>query len=199
MSDMKKFSSISGEKVNQEPKIQKSDNQELDSFKSKIMSLMDHFLTIRSNGSVRAEHLNNSVSISGKEFFIEALVNLLSKNNLNESVKILESMKSETHDWLMIDNKINELNQEIQDKNLLIENFNLVRGLNGFLIKYGQNIDFEVVLENYTKRIKNSKEAYKRSIIAEKMSNDVNLNITKRNQLRMISEKFLQRAKKLSF
>ena len=87
---MKKFSTITGQKVTEEPKPKVSkEQQELLEFKSNVLYLMDNFLTVRSNGSARQELIQNSISISGKEMFVEALLDLITKKNINEGIKIL--------------------------------------------------------------------------------------------------------------
>ncbi len=196
---MKKFSNITNQKVNEEPKIQTSkEEQEVLELKSHIKFLLDNLLSIRSNGSARQELLNNSISICGKELLIEALVDLLSQKTISESIKTLESLKVESKDWLMIDNKMNDLHKSFEDKDTLISNQSQVRKIVTFLETYGQDSSFEVILENHVNRIKSSKEAYLRSLIASKMINDTNYSKYSKNHLSKISERFLIRSKNIN-
>ncbi len=196
---MKKFSNITNQKVNEEPKIQTSkEEQEVLELKSHIKFLLDNLLSIRSNGSARQELLNNSISICGKELLIEALVDLLSQKTISESIKTLESLKVESKDWLMIDNKMNDLHKSFEDKDTLISNQSQVRKIVTLLETYGQDSSFEVILENHVNRIKSSKEAYLRSLIASKMINDTNYSKYSKNHLSKISERFLIRSKNIN-
>ena len=196
---MKKFSNMSGQKVNEEPQVKMSKEEtEILELKSHIKFLLDNLLSIRSNGSARQELLNNSITISGKDLFIEALVDLLGKKSINESLKTLESLKKDSNDWLTIDNKMNELNTLINDKETLIQNQKQVKKITTFLEAYSDDERFESILENYTNRIKNSREAYLRSLVAKKMSMDSNYSNYSKKQLQSISEKFLIRSRSLS-
>jgi len=196
---MKKFSNMSGQKVNEEPQVKISKEEtEILELKTHIKFLLDNLLSIRSNGSARQELLNNSITISGKDLFIEALVDLLGKKSINESLKTLESLKKDSNDWLTIDNKMNELNNLISDKDTLIQNQKQVKKITTFLEAYSDDERFESILENYTNRIKNSREAYLRSLVAKKMSMDSNYSNYSKKQLQSISEKFLIRSRSLS-
>jgi hypothetical protein len=196
---MKKFSNMSGQKVNEEPQVKISKEEtEILELKTHIKFLLDNLLSIRSNGSARQELLNNSITISGKDLFIEALVDLLDKKSINESLKTLESLKKNSNDWLTIDNKMNDLNNLISDKDTLIQNQKQVKKITTFLEAYSDDERFESILENYTNRIKNSREAYLRSLVAKKMIMDSNYSNYSKKQLQSISEKFLIRSKSLS-
>ena len=190
---------MSGQKVNEEPQVKISKEEtEILELKTHIKFLLDNLLSIRSNGSARQELLNNSITISGKDLFIEALVDLLGKKSINESLKTLESLKKDSNDWLTIDNKMNELNNLISDKDTLIQNQKQVKKITTFLEAYSDDERFESILENYTNRIKNSREAYLRSLVAKKMIMDSNYSNYSKKQLQSISEKFLIRSKSLS-
>jgi hypothetical protein len=109
---MKKFTNISGAYVGkeQEKKVDEK-QQKIDDFSHQIMKLMDDFLTVRSYGSARPE-IMIPVRITGKELFIEALKDLISQEDNKKIIGILESLKSDIHDWALIDNKIDELKEE---------------------------------------------------------------------------------------
>lgn len=197
---MKKFSTISGEKVNEEPsiKIDKKE-QELLELKANIRFLLDSLLTIRSNGSARQELIENSITISGKEYFVEALIELFGQKSITESIVILEDLKLDNRDWLTIDNKINVLNQDLSDKKFISENINQFKKVKNFIDKYGEDERFEAILDLHISKVNNKKEAYLRSLVAEKMSNMDNYGKYNNTQLKMISEKYLNRAKNTSF
>jgi hypothetical protein len=110
---MKKFSNITKQKVNEEPKTKevKVLNEE-EIFKSKLIDLMDNILTIRTYGPVDRYQRAGSIKIGGKEMLVEAILDLLSDNNKKEGTKLLEGLKSEIGDWNVIDSKIEELNSE---------------------------------------------------------------------------------------
>jgi hypothetical protein len=195
---MKKFSSISGEKVNSEPKIEVNKEElEFLALKASVIKLMDSYLSIRSYGSARTELFNNSVKISGKEMFAEALIEFLSDKTLQDQIKTVESLKSENKDWKSIDNKVNNLYDKINDISIIRENANQVKKIKAFLETYGEDEKFDLMLDIYTKRIIDGKEAYLRSLSASKMIEN-NTNYSK-EKLSRISEKFLNRAKELGF
>jgi hypothetical protein len=197
---MKKFSSISGQKVNEEPKVElNKELNELMALKAGIIKLMDNLLTVQAYGSTRRDIIQANIKISGKEMFAEALIDFLSDKSLNDQIKALESLKSESKDWQSIDNKVSELHNEINEKTILSDNVNQVKKIKTFLETYGLDDRFDSILETYTNRVKNGKEAYLRSLTANRMANDVNYIDYSKDKLSQISEKFLNRAKELGF
>ena len=106
---MKKFSNITGEKILQEPKVEIKINEE-DVFKSKVMRLMDDFLKVQMYGPITRYHVAGTMKVSGKELFLEALMDLLNDKSNKDITKVLESLKSEIKDWKAIDEKIEEVN-----------------------------------------------------------------------------------------
>lgn len=197
---MNKFSNISGEKVNEPAKttIIKED-KELMAIKAGMMKLIDNLLTIQANGSARRNILIDNVKIIGKEMLVEALIDLLSDKSLNDQVKALESLKNTNRDWQSIDEKVNDINNKIDDKLFLNRNINYIKKIKSFLEMYENDEKFEYMLEIYTNRIKDGKEAYNRSLISNKMANDNNYNMHSKDKLMKISEKFLLASKKLGF
>jgi hypothetical protein len=197
---MKKFSSISGQKINEEPKVEvNKELNELMVLKAGIIKLMDNLLTIQAYGSTRRDIIQANIKISGKEMFAEALIDFLSDKSLNDQIKALESLKSESKDWQSIDNKVSELHNEINEKTILSDNINQVKKIKTFLETYGSDEKFDSILETYTNRVKNGKEAYLRSLTANKMASDANYTNYSKDKLSRISEKFLNRAKELGF
>ena len=196
---MKKFSSITGQKVNEEPKVEVTKQQEeMDMLKYGILKLMDNCLSIRSYGSARAELLNGSLAISGKEMFVEALLDLIDGKKSGEQVQTLESLKSESNDWRSIDKRIDEIVEKSKRPKLLQEHLPQVKKIKSFLETYSEDERFIDLLETYTLRVKDPNEANLRGLVANQMQNDGRyLNYS--NKLSQISEKFLQRAKDLGF
>ena len=103
---MKKFSNITNTKVGEEPKVEIKKLNEEDMFKSKVLNLMDQFLSIRTYGPVDRYLRAGSIKISGKETFLEALVSLMDDKSNKTAKDVLESLKGEVGDWESIDNKI---------------------------------------------------------------------------------------------
>ena len=110
---MKKFSKITGQKVNEEPKVEiKIDESEL--FRNRLMNLMDQFLSVQTYGPIDRYQRAGLIKIAGKEHLVEALLNLLQEKSTKDQTKLLEGLKSEIKDWEVIDNKI----QILQEKNI---------------------------------------------------------------------------------
>jgi hypothetical protein len=127
---IKKFSNITGQKVNEEPKVEVKQVNEEDLFKSKLIGLMDHILSVRTYGPVDRYQRAGLIKIAGKEMLVEAILDLLSEKSIKEQTKVLEGLKSEIRDWEVIDTKIESLNKE----RTLLSNRN----------------KFKSLLENYT-------------------------------------------------
>lgn len=190
---MKKFSNITESKS----KVSKSDKN--DQLKSAILKLMDNYLTIRSYGSARTELLNGALAISGKEMFAEALINLINDKSVRDQIKSLESLKSITKDWQSIDSKIDKLLETLGEKRslkMMSEHANKIKSL---IKTYGENEDFEFILETQTLRLKDGKEAYLRHLVADKMIMSTEYEEFSKSQLTKISNKFLERSKYLGF
>ena len=180
---MKKFSNISKVEVGQEPKPVEPSKQEVEinEFKLEVMKLIDELLSIRSYGVSRPE-IMIPTKIVGKEMFVEALTDLLTKKSNKAQVKALESLKSTNKDWKSIEEKI----ESIENNNFDIKE---VKKINDIIEKWGSdesNLSF--FLESYVNRF-DVEEAKNKYQIVEKMNknNDPLLNL--------ISEKFLERSK----
>lgn len=176
---MQKFSNITGQNIPQEPIVEISkEEKEYKEMKMGILALMDNFLTIRSNGTPRQELVENNIKIDGKEMFAEALIDLIKGESKKENIKVLESLKSETKDWLVLENKIDQLHREIEfikkeETKLRKKNIKL------FLETYSDDESFDMMLEKYLSRILNSKEAFEKANVAKSMigkSNNSKLN-----------------------
>ena len=108
---MRKFSNITGQKVNEEPKEVKSLNEE-EQFKSKLFDLVENILSIRTYGPVDKYQRAGLIKIAGKEMLIEAIIDLFSEKSINDKTKVLEGLKSDIRDWNVIDAKIESLKEE---------------------------------------------------------------------------------------
>jgi len=129
---MKKFSNMTGQKVNEEPKVEVKQLNEEEIFKGKLLSLMDQFLSIRTYGPVDRHQRAGLIKVAGKELLIEAILDLLTEKSIKEQTKILEGLKSEVGNWEAIDSKIESLKKE----RTLISNRNK---FNSLLEKYTDN------------------------------------------------------------
>ena len=136
---MKKFSNISGSKVSEEPKVEVKQLNEEDMFKAKVLNLMDQLLSVRTYGPIDRYLRAGSIKIAGKEMFLEALMDALKGKSLKEETKILESLKASLKDWEVLDVKIDEANQkieEVESKNKMLSHRNKLQSL---FNSYGQD------------------------------------------------------------
>lgn len=170
---MKKFSNITNQKVGQEPKSELNKITEADIFKSKVMSLMEDFLTIQTYGPIDRYLRAGNIKIVGKETFLEALMSLMNDKTLKDQSKLLESLKSQIKDWEVIDNKIDIVNEEIEkslskDKTLVHR-----RKISSLFEKYGQDEELLLTIaESDSKKIKISESAKLRGLTAEYMAEE---------------------------
>lgn len=195
---MKKFSNISGTKVNTEPKVEISKElEEFENMKYSVMELMNQFLRIQSYGSAR-KNILPTVKITGQELFIEALIGLLSDKTYKDQIKALESLKSNNKDWESIDEKINTINQEIQKNQDLKVIGNHIQKIKNLIDVYGSDKEnFTFVVEKYTDKITDFNTAYQRSIAAKVMMENSKFKNYSKDQLSLVFEKFLDKAKSL--
>ena len=197
---MDKFSKISGTKVGEVQKIVTDKEKiHLDALKASISRMIDENLILRFYGSARKNILEDTVKIGGKELFIEALIDFMNDKSIQDQIKTLESLKGDTRDWQVIDNKINELHTSIEENKRFNENKKQISKIKTLLDTYGDDERFPQFLESLVKKSINSKEAYLMAETASKMkSNFKYLNYSKKH-LTMISEKFAQKYNELSF
>lgn len=177
---MKKFSKITGQKVNEEPKIEiKVDESE--TFKMKVMNLMDQYLTVTTYGPVDRYLRAGNIKISGRELLAEALIDLLNSGKEEEQIKVLESLKNEIRDWQVIDEKI----QSIKKEKTLISNRNK---FNSMLKKYDSESLIEFTKESVNK-IKDKKTLtdYHNLTLESKLSSE-----TKSKLIEIYSERLNQ-------
>lgn len=197
---MNKFSTISGQKVNKEPElVTDKDKVKLEALKAGINTLIDNFLTIRSYGSARKNILENTVKISGKEMFIEALIDFINDKSIEDQIKTLESLKSETRDWRVIDDKITGLQNEVNENKQFNSNKKQINKIKSLLDTYSDDDRFEQILESMISKVDNFDEAKLMSDTANKMKSNFKFLNYSKNQLSLISERYGKKAKELNF
>lgn len=191
---MKKFSNISNVKVSEEPKVEKNQINEEDLFKGKVLNLMDQLLSIRTYGPVDRYLRAGSIKISGKELFVEALVDLMSDQTLKEKAKLLEGLKSKIKDWDALDKGIDEINSKLNESNKgkMLSHRNKLTSL---LRIYKDDRDALLQqVEDQASKIKDGDKAFWRAVTAEQMASEGKF---PRALLKQISDKFYFRAKQL--
>jgi len=170
---MKKFSTTTGQKVGEEPKVEIKKLNEEDLLRSKIISLMDDFLKIQPYGPTNRYTQNSTFKIKGKEIFAEALIALLSDENSKSNIKLLESLKSNIKDWEFIDSKIEEfIDSKIEEntvnnfkyKHRIRKLFDTYQHDEGLLVEVLnikiKKIKNKNILETYSNYIRNSSISY---------------------------------------
>ncbi len=191
---MKKFSKISGSKVSEEPKVEIKVNEE-DLFKVKVLNLMDQILSIRTYGPIDRYLRAGNIKISGKEMFLEALMNLLKDKSSKDEVKLLESLKSNIRDWEYLDSKIDEALNKIEDvesQNKILSHRNKIEQL---FNNYGQDEELLMTMvDESCNKITDREKSHLRSIAAEYMANEGKY---PKEIFTIISEKFKARTQQL--
>jgi len=197
---MEKFSKITNQKVNEVPNlVEDKEKLKLQALKAGISKLMDNFLTIRSYGGARTEQLMSSVKISGKELFVEALIDFMNDKSIQDQISTLESVKGQSRDWESIDNKINELHNKIEEEQEFTNNSKHINKIKTLLDTYGEDELFETILESLVSKIKTSQEAESLSSVSRKMMTNFKYLEYPKSKLKLISEKYSQKAKELNF
>lgn len=193
---MQKFSNISGEKVNQEPKLEISNEQiEMDNFKQSILDLIDKTLVVRNEGNAR--HTTIITKIDGKEMFVEALMDFLSEKENKKAITYLESLKQSNGDWKSIDEKISQIQSLSDNTKFLTENSEHVEQIKSFLDKYALSDDFNEILETQVARITDYNTALMRAKTAEIMLENAKFSNLPKGRLRSIVYKFSYKANQL--
>jgi hypothetical protein len=193
---MLKFSNISGQKVNLEPKIEISkETLEVEGFKQSILALIDKTLIVRNEGSYK--HAMIVTQIDGKEMFIEALIDFLSEKENKKAITYLESLKESNTDWKSIDDKISQIKTDSENLKFLAENSEHIEQIKSFLEKYSGSEDFNDILDNQLLKISDYNVASTRSKVASIMLETEKYNKYPKGMLRSISYKFAYRANQL--
>jgi len=184
---MKKFSNVTGQKINQEPKVEIKINEE-DIFKTKVMRLMDDFLKVQMYGPITRYHVAGTMKVAGKELFLEALLDLLSDSSNKDKTKLLESLKYKIKDWQVIDEEIDLIKS--QPLGLFKHKLAIKTLYNKY--KYDTNLLMEQC-ERSANRIKKSENVFLRYKACESLMNDNNFNS---DIIRKMSEKYLDKFNK---
>ena len=193
---MLKFSNLSGQQVNSEPKIEMNKEAvEINSLKASIFDLIDKTLTIRHDGDYRHTVVMNK--IEGKELFVEALLNFLSETENKKAITYLESLKESNGDWKSIDDKISEIETKNQNLKFLKENSEHLNQIKSFLDKYALAEDFDDILDSQILKVTESKIALIRSKIASIILEDEQYNKYPKGRIRAIANKFQFRASQI--
>ena len=106
-------------------------------------------------------------------------------------------MKESNGDWKSIDDKILQIQTEIDNTNFLNENTEHVEQIKSFLEKYSLSDDFNEILETQINRITDFNTANLRAKVAEVMLQDTKYSKLPKGRLRSISYKFAYRANQI--
>ncbi len=190
---MKKFSTVVGVKVTEEPKIEVNpQEQKINLIKANLLKLMNDFLKIQATGAARTELVNSAVTITGKEVLADAIIDLVLSEFDSEKVNLLESLKKEMSDWFTLDNKISYFNEKIStQKNQ--KQINLERKIVTFLELYSDSSDFDIIAENFTNRVKTNSDIENRIYISESILRDEKYNSIPKDKVVLLIEKFRKR------
>lgn len=194
---MKKFSKITGEKISEAPKLKEKVLNPEDLLRYEIYSIMDSHLKVQFLGSIDAT-LGGSMKVAGKEPFVEALINLFQSKSSKDKIKMLESLKSETTDWQLIDSKMDQLEEEYLNE----EKISLLKSpkekLKDIYTRYKDDEDLLLKkLDKAILRMKNGKAAFYRHLAAEEMSKPGSG--FPNSTFKEISGKYLLRSKQLGY
>jgi len=165
--------------------------------KERLLTLMDELLTVRSYGSARAELLNNSLSISGKEDLANAILDLVGDQNLRVKIDAMESLRNNSRDQLILDKKINEYSQKIENKKVLSKNSSTVSKIVRFVDNNSSNWDFDLISERFVERVQDHKSALKSAEMVKRILLDDEYNYLDKEKLALLGEYYTQRAKNL--
>ena len=186
---MKKFSNITGQKVAEEPKIEIKIT-EADIFKSKVMTLMDDFLKVQMYGPITRYHVAGTMKVTGKELFLEALMDLLDTKSNVDNIKLLESLKSKISDWQVIDETIDTIASQptglYKHRSVIKSLYNKYKSDTNLLIEQ---------TEKSANKIKSSDNVFLRYKACESLLNDSEFN---KDLIQKMSEKYLNRLNQLN-
>jgi len=188
---MKKFSKISKFKVNSNQTKTEIVNDSNINLKYSLNKLIEEFLDIRIEGPINPI-LVGTVFISGKEEFINALVEFVKQDEVREQIKLLENTKFEG-----LDNTINLLTSKMNEAQIPSERAKHIKRVKDLAEKVGNDISkAKSETEKQANRIKNGEKAYYRSVAAEDLIGEEGMN---KKVLKEISKTFLFRSKQLGY
>lgn len=168
---MKKFSKITGEKVTEQKPVEIK-TTEVDLMKAGIMKLIDSYIGIKMYGPVTRHERAGSVKIDGKEIFVEALIDFLEDFTSKDKVKLLENLKSESKDWQLIDEKIDQIKssqEEISESKLIPHKQKVL----SMIKRYTSKDDLNNYIDSTIMKV-DEESRLLRSISAKRMNNSNN-------------------------
>lgn len=189
---MKKFSKISNFKVNSEVTHSEINvNSDTNDIKYSIRRLMEEFLITAIYGPIDPI-LEGTITIEGKDEFINALMDFLKQEDIKEQIKLLESAKYNGLDntLMNLSNRLNEAQTPSEKSKHRKRIKDLVERANGDIDKAKEEA------KRQANRIENGEKAYYRSIAAENLIGEEEMN---KKMLKKIAEIFLFRSQQLGY
>ena len=189
---MKKFSKITNVKVNEQKPVETT-TTELDLMKAGVKKLMDSYLNVQMYGPVTRHERAGSVKVVGKELFLEALIDFLEEFTSKDKVKVLESLKSESKDWKLIDSKIDEIKESTNQikESKLVSHKEKVKSM---IKRFNTKETLTDYLSTTLPKVKNGELAYMRSLAAKRMMKE-----NKNPLLKIVEESYSSKYKELGF
>lgn len=190
---MKKFSKITNQTVGEKKPVERK-LTEVDIMRFKISNLMENYLRVQMYGPVDRHQRAGLVKVGGKELFLEALLSMLEEFSTDKNIKLLESMKSETSDWKLLDDKIEKLNLQLQTikEGKLIPHREKIKSI------INKSKDKSVIFEqidNSISKISNPQTALLRAQAANYLISE---GVFEKELLAEIAKKYLNKLKELS-
>lgn len=192
---MKKFSDISGVKLNDKVIIEEN-NTEFD-LRSKISYLVDSHIRYKLS-SYLMPSLNKDISIIGDGDLVESLMSLLRSEDTKKEIKLLEEARQ-----LFVSNNFSKVEDRLSELNLILE-----RQTASMMEKHVQRVkdilvngDYDMenckrLAQTQANKIKQGEKSYYRGLTAEDMIND---KPEYKKVLTEIANIFLFRSKQLGF
>jgi hypothetical protein len=189
---MKKFSKITNVKVNEQKPVEII-TTELDLMKAGVKKLMDSYLNVQMYGPVTRHERAGTVKVVGKELFLEALIDFLEEFTSKDKVKVLESLKSESKDWKLIDSKIDEIKESSNQikESKLVSHKEKVKSM---IKRFNTKESLTDYLNTTLPKVKNGELAYMRSLAAKRMMKE-----NKNPLLKIVEESYSSKYKELGF
>ena len=192
---MKKFSKISNFNVNSDENevINDGNVSSVVNLKYSIHKLIEEFLDIRIEGPIDPI-LMGTIFISGKDEFINALVEFVKQDEIKEHIKLLESVK-----YTGIDNTILNLTNKIDEAQIPSERAKHIKRIKDLVNKSDGSITIaKEDSDRQANRITNGEKAYYRSVAAENLIGEDGMESYKK-MLKEISTIFLFRSQQLGY
>ena len=190
---MKKFSKITNQTVGEQKSLEKKIT-EVDIMRAKIHNLMENYLRVQIYGPVDKYQRAGLVKVAGKELFLEALLSMLEEYSTTKNIKLLESMKLETSDWKLLDDKIENLNLQLETikEGKLIPHKEKIKSI--ITKSKDKKIIFEQI-DNSISKISNPQTALLRAQAATYLISE---GVFEKELLTQIAKKYLDKSKELS-